>query len=412
MPADIRLTMFLPPDDTLRVWELRGDLRPSVRWHEMMHEDHATAFTVAKVAKLDTLRSIRQSLDTALREGRTFEAWKSDLVPELKKAGWWGTVADRDITGTDEPVIINERRLQTIFRTNVKMSQAAGAWAKIQREKEGFPYLRYRSDHFRKDPRADHRSWHGLILPVDHPWWLAHFPPNGWGCGCRTQQITEGRMRREGWTVSEPPNDGPDRLFYAAGRSAPLRVPAGIAPGFGYNPGTAHLRAVAAKVNASVDAAVAAGLTVPARRMVEELVADPAFNQFRALPDMPFPVQILDLEQARALGSTGQIVRLSLDTLTKQEEKRANVTDAEYRYIPNMLMKPDLIEPQKNRRTAFYSEIDGRWYRAAVKTTHVGDELFLLHFQYLRNEEMARIRQKRPMLAGWLALYAEGSGAR
>ena len=57
---DIRLTMFLPPDDTLRVWELRDELRPSMRWHEMMHEDHAAAFTVSKVAELDLLRAIRE----------------------------------------------------------------------------------------------------------------------------------------------------------------------------------------------------------------------------------------------------------------------------------------------------------------------------------------------------------------
>ena len=32
--------------------------------------------------------------------------------------------------------------------------------------------------------RPEHRAWHGLILPIDHPLWDTHYPPNGWGCRC------------------------------------------------------------------------------------------------------------------------------------------------------------------------------------------------------------------------------------
>jgi uncharacterized protein with gpF-like domain len=61
----------------------------------MWQEEHARAFTVAKVANLDLLETIRASLDDVARNGGTFEQWQKDLVPELEKAGWWGRVRIR-----------------------------------------------------------------------------------------------------------------------------------------------------------------------------------------------------------------------------------------------------------------------------------------------------------------------------
>ena len=412
MPPPLEFTMFLPPDDTLRVWDLRGELQTSVRWHEMIHEDHAAAFTVAKIARLDVLAAVRRSLDTAMREGRTFEAWRDDIVPQLKREGWWGVVQDEALTGTDEAIVVNERRLRTIFTTNIDMSRAAAQWNKIQREKERFPYLRYLSDHWREHPRQDHESWHGLIFRVDDPWWQTHFPPNGWGCKCGVQQVTESMMRDRGWTVSKGPEQGPPRPFYPAGRSDPVLVPPGIHPGFSYNPGTAHLRAIAAKANDSIDKAVEAGLDAEARRVLEKLAADPAFTQFRTLPDAPFPIQILDPEQAASIRSKVRTVRLSLPSIEKQNANHPELTDADYARLPQMVAEPEFIEPQGSRRLAFYRRHEGRWYRAAIKTTVPGDELYLLHYQYLRQEEMDRIRDRRLLFAGWSRLLLEWVGAR
>lgn len=373
MPPDIRLQMFLPADDQLRVWDLRDELKPTVRWDEMMHQDHATAFTVAKVARLDILRSIRASLDRAMREGRTFEAWKADLVPELKKIGWWGLVTDADITGTHKPVIVNERRLQTIFRTNIRMSQAAGRWAKIQREKHIAPFLRYISDHFRKDPRLDHRSWHGVILPVDHPWWQTHFPPNGWGCGCRYQQLSQDMMDARGWTVSDPPDDGPATPFYAAARTKPIMVPPGISPGFGYNPGTAHLRAVADKAMASIERAADAGLIGPARQTVRDIVADPAFDQFLALPDGAFPVAVLDDAERLRIQAKSPLVVLPTNVYRKQLGEMPEISRGhpelsvdDYRQLPYLIERALVIAQDGDSKLIYFSS-GSRLYKVVVR---------------------------------------------
>ena len=370
---DIRFSMFLDPDDLIRAWELRGDLKPSVRWHEMMHEDHAANFTVAKVAQLDLLRSIRSSLDQAIREGRTFEAWRDDLVPELRKAGWWGAVTDAEVTGTNERVIVNERRLQTIFRTNVRMSQAAGRWAKIQREKERFPYLRYLSDHPRKKPRRDHRSWHGVILPVDHPWWQTHFPPNGWGCGCHYEQLTEAGMKARGFTISTPPDDGPPRAFFAAAREGPIMVPRGIHPGFGYNPGTAHLRAIADKATQSIRRAAEAGLTNPARQAVRDIVADPAFDQFLALPDGQFPVAVLTKAERALMNARSPLVVLPTNVYRKQRGEMPSISRGhpelnveDYRALPYLIERALLVARDGDTKLIYFSSQE-RLYKVVVR---------------------------------------------
>jgi len=126
MADSLGYSIFLKPDDVVRAFETRDALQPTVRWSEMMHENHAVAFTVAKIAKLDLLRSVQMSIDDVLRNGGTFEEWKGAILPELKKAGWWGSVTNAELTGTPDTVIVNNRRLRTIYNTNVRMSMASG----------------------------------------------------------------------------------------------------------------------------------------------------------------------------------------------------------------------------------------------------------------------------------------------
>jgi SPP1 gp7 family putative phage head morphogenesis protein len=254
----IRQVIHLPPEEAVRAFEARDALRTTVQWHEMWGEEHSRAFTVAKVARLDLLETIRGSLDEAGRNGMTFEQWQAQLQPELEKAGWWGRVQDKELTGTSRPVLVGPRRLRTIYDTNMRVSRAAGHWARIQELKKVAPYLRYSSIRDRRT-RPAHRRWHGTILPVDHPWWDTHFPPCGWNCRCTVQQLSERDLKRYGWQPSKrPPDDGPPRGFWRAGAEKPEAIPAGISPGFAYNPGKTAMRAIANKAAASISVSRAA----------------------------------------------------------------------------------------------------------------------------------------------------------
>lgn len=386
---DLRDTIYMDPGDIIAAWAERSGYRFSEHWTDTWEGEHAAYFTVAKIAKLDLLVAVRSSLDDVIRNGGTFEQWMANLVPELKKHGWWGVVQDETLTGTPDPVIVNERRLRTIYRTNIRMSMAAGRWRKYQREKALFPYLRYRSDHYRKHPRLDHKSWHGIILPVDDPTWQWMFPPNGWGCNCRVEQVSEARMRRMGWKVGEAPH--PPRRDFITASGEIVSVPQGIAPGFGYNPGTAHLRVLADRATASLTSAIGAGLEGVARQTLRELVADPAFDQFLALPDPQFPVMILDDAMAGAIQSKARVAVLSEETLAKQTHRHGELAADVYRQLPALGDRPDIVAREGDNVLIVTREAGGAWTVAIVKRTASGEGLFVVSVRRQNEASLPRL---------------------
>jgi SPP1 gp7 family putative phage head morphogenesis protein len=241
--ADIRATIGLEPKDAVEFFRSKGTYPVSRHWTDLWQEEHARAFTVAKMMERGLLEQVRTSLDQVIANGGTFEQWKDQIRPELERAGWWGKVDNSDLTGVDWPVFVGPARLRTIYNTNLRMARAAGKWKRIQALKKVAPYLRY-SAILDGRTRPLHRAWHGTILPVDHPWWNTHFPPCGWNCRCTVTQLSERDLRLRGWTVSEPPPEGPSHGFVKADGEI-ISVPAGIDPGFAYNVGKRHLTGLA-----------------------------------------------------------------------------------------------------------------------------------------------------------------------
>lgn len=356
-------TIFLPPTDTVAAWQERGALRSTVNWSEMINGEHATHFTVAKIAKLELLATIRESLDDVIRNGGTFEQWKATILPELKKHGWWGVVQDEALTGTPDSIIVNDRRLRTIYRTNVRMSMAAGRWRKFQREKGTFPYLRYRSDHYRKHPRLNHKSWHGLVLPIDDPAWQWLFPPNGWGCNCMVEQVSEYRLKADRLKVGVAPT--PRQIGFTTATGETIMVPEGVAPGFGYNPGTAHLRVVAERAFVAIERAIEAGQDIAAQQTLRAIVADEAFDQFVALPDGAFPVAILD--EATAASWTGGARLMVLQGNTSVAAARtAQSGIAALRQLPDIANDAIIVARSDDGLIVWYQTPDLAVFRAQV----------------------------------------------
>lgn len=395
MTDKLGYSIFLKPDDVVRAIDARGALQPTVRWSEMMHAHHAVAFTVAKIAKLDLLRTMRTSIDDVLRNGGTFEEWKAGILPALKKAGWWGAVTNAELTGTNETIIVNNRRLRTIYNTNVRMSMASGHWTRIQRQKDVLPYLRYLpSTSERKRPL--HKTWYGILLPVDHPFWQTHFPPNGWGCKCHFEQVSERKMRKMGWSVT--PNDrlpqGSKIFLPAAGD--PIAVPDGIDPGFSYNPGTAHLRAVAAKAVASLREAADAGLDTAADATLRAIVSDPAFDQFMARPHGAFPIAILDANQQAAIQAKSRVVVLPENVYRKQLGEMPDVsaghpelTTDDYRLLPDLVARALLVAQQGDDRLIYFADAEGRIWKVVVRQDGTRDLPAVVSFHRSRARNIA-----------------------
>lgn len=238
MSARIDLTPR-PPRDALAYFRGKGWAPPESRFHylDMFRADHARAFVVAKATRDDVLGTLRAAVEGAIERGETFAAFSAALEPELKRLGWWGKGTMRDpLTGQLQSVQLGSaRRLRVIFDANIRAAHAAGQWARIQRSKEAFPYLRYRQMQ-RPSKRDEHEPYHALILPVDHPAWRVLYPPNGWSCGCSVAQVSERELKRRGWSVAE--DYTPPSAPYTNPRTGEtVSVPEGVDPAWSSNPG-------------------------------------------------------------------------------------------------------------------------------------------------------------------------------
>lgn len=235
--APMAETVFdLKPEAALNAFRAKG-LKPTFAWQDMLGDEHARAFTVAKMMDVDLLDDTRQLLDRAIDEGMNLRWFKDNLISELQAKGWWGKKGMIDpLTGN--PVMAqlgSSRRLETIFRTNMQTGYSIGSWEGIQQAKEAMPYLMYDAldDH---RTRPEHAAWDNLILPVDDPWWDTHHPTNGWNCRCGTIQYSKKQLDRAGKTVDKSPKM--EHYTWENPRTGDVRrVPEGLDPGWDHNAG-------------------------------------------------------------------------------------------------------------------------------------------------------------------------------
>lgn len=244
LPEHVRLQL-LPPADAVRAFQARGLLAPTFSWQDMWQAEHAGAFTVAGLMRLDLLKAVHDGLAAAIGEGLTLREFQRRLQPLLEREGWWGKkpVADPDSGEIRLAQLGSPERLELIYDVNLRQSYAAGKWARAQRAKRRLPYLVYRTMRDER-VRASHAAWDGLALPVDAPFWRSHYPPNGWRCRCTVFQTDEAglsQLAKGGVKVKREAPPIETREFVNRRTGEILRVPTGIDPGWGYNPGAASL---------------------------------------------------------------------------------------------------------------------------------------------------------------------------
>lgn len=228
-------------------WFRRKGLRPGFSFEDVWREEHAFAFTAAKVMREDVLEAMRDELGRALEEGHTFEQFRKTIEERLVALGWWGKQPVHDpVTGRVVEVNVPSR-LARIFETNMRTARAAGQWQRIERTKRTHPFLVYLNGPSREH-RPEHVEWAGTALSVDDPWWDTHFPPNGWGCKCWVRQVSERTLER----LRETGIRGSDGTIIPIRETAPAirlvsyvnkrtgathEAPEGIDPGWEYNVG-------------------------------------------------------------------------------------------------------------------------------------------------------------------------------
>lgn len=84
----------------------------------------------------------------------------------------------------------NRNYLQAEYQTAKRSAQASRQWKGYEKNADLFPNLKYMTV---ADDRVrhDHDKLHGIIKPVNDPFWNTHYPPNGWRCRCYVKPTTE-----------------------------------------------------------------------------------------------------------------------------------------------------------------------------------------------------------------------------
>lgn len=343
----------LAPREAVAALLRRGArLDPSFDWREVWQDTHAGAFTVAKSIGFDILQDIFDAVAEALGEGRTLRDFQGRLGPALQAKGWWGKqeVVDPATGDIVEARLGSPRRLKTIFETNLAVSYAQGAWTRFERDKAQRPWLRYVA---LLDGRARpaHLARHNVCLPVDDPWWDRWAPPCGWGCRCTLQSLSDrdvARLQREGEPLvfSAPPDRMVAWLNKRTGETE--EVPAGIDPGWAYNPGKAGLSAAQA-IGAVLDGPE--GWTTAALGAMPRATRDEAYRRW-ALTLMEggrpsighMPVGRLADEVARAVGVEGDRTWIVMPQGTPSHAWRDRKVEIDRAPSDAMLLRvPDLL---------------------------------------------------------------------
>ncbi len=181
---ELKALFELPPSDAMSYLEKKG-FKIGWDWHETLDNAHSKAFTVAKIARMDLLQDIHQSLITAMEKGQTLEQWKASITSTLQEKGWWGKKTVINPEGREQEVQLGSpRRLRTIYDTNMQSAFAAGRYKAMLAGAETRPFWEWRHITI-SNPRKQHVALNGRLFRFDDPFWNVAYPPSEWGCKCR-----------------------------------------------------------------------------------------------------------------------------------------------------------------------------------------------------------------------------------
>lgn len=314
---------------------------------------------VAGAVKADLLADLASAVDKSIEQGTGLEAFRKDFREIVARHGWTGWTGQGSTKG-------EAWRTRVIYRTNMATSYAAGRMAQLRQS--GYPLWIYRHGGSR-EPRLQHLDWDGLILEADHPFWITHAPPNGWGCSCyvigaRSRSAARRRggdpdkTLPDGWQSLDPRTGAPvgiDRGWaYAPGRSSadPIIAVRDKLPGLPAPIGAAlwHSLPSASRQSKALDDAFAAfvdqALSQPVRRdhMVVGALKPAWIDEARSrgVEVQSAEIAVSDLNIQHTFRGTGHVTAPS----TRKVDRRPKVGALDldwYRALPSHLRHPSAV---------------------------------------------------------------------
>lgn len=346
-------------------------------WTDLWEQAHDTGFMVAGANRIDLLTDLRAAVDKAIAQGTTLGDFRKDFDAIVSHYGW-------DHTGG------RNWRSRVIYETNLRTSYAAGRWSQLQALVKVRPYWRYRHSDSVQHPRPQYLAWNSLVLPANHPWWMRHFPPNGWGCQCTVEALNLRDLKRLGKDgPDEPPAEETQTVVVGQRGPTPALVdtPAGVDPGFGYAPGRSAferlVESVAAKSEQLPAHAGAQALAEPlalARAqqavdrnmhdLVNRVVAKQAGTEAPQLIGALSP-ELVDAMAAQSVTPALAPIRAGSDVVAEVLAGRtpAAVAVSDVLQVPTMLRTPKavLLAPGAPPRLLYVSAVDDRTVIASIQ---------------------------------------------
>lgn len=144
------------------------------------------AFASAVITDFDLSEAVKDSLSSALANGKSFRDWRKSADTLFD---------DRGLSR------LSPWQAETIYSTESSMAYGAGAWAKQQEVADDFPYWEYSTADDER-VRASHDVLkHKIFKATDKKF----YPPLGFKCRCRGIPISKFKAQKRGIT-------GPDTV--------------------------------------------------------------------------------------------------------------------------------------------------------------------------------------------------------
>lgn len=186
---------------------------PTQRGQKVPEGFHDHAFTVTGLTKGNLLEDIKWLLERAMQDGQGLDDFTRQFDRLVGRKGW-------------QP---GDRRIQTIFDTNVRRSYAAGRREQmldpdIAERRPGWMWIHRTPDPEQGGtPRPHHKALNRKVFRNTEPFWNKAFPQCAWGCRCGVMSLSEKQMKRMGVTYETPPD--PNTIAEPGFRSAPGMTP-------------------------------------------------------------------------------------------------------------------------------------------------------------------------------------------
>lgn len=172
-----------------------GHILTRAEFDQLEAAEKTRAFTAARVVVADQLQALYGSLLGIISSGGTLS----------------------DFQEVAQPLLTEPWHLNLVFQQNVASAYGAGHLEQARQARDMRPYGRYIAG---ANPRPSHEALHGLVYPLDHPFWEAHWPPWDYNCNCLVETLSPAEVEAEGLSISYtmPRNVAPSENFAGPGR--------------------------------------------------------------------------------------------------------------------------------------------------------------------------------------------------